>query len=339
MGYPGLLNLEAQPHWTVFLTDFPLPPAAVRSVRRQLDEAATRLLSIRIDRGVEYAIQQIRAAGANLRNDYFSLHGIVAKDEHSVLLRELNDFLRRRDFARIDLPTRESGFRPSFATHLLGVVMRANYLEQDRISGLFFDLLALRSPYHVTIRTSRARLDVDDTRGWFSLAGRLRRNEIRSLPDGEVAYSSNRVDGQFVVDGAILPIPQRPRFADEARRLMPLSREVSRHPIRLEIRRGEVTGVTGRGTAPKILSKLFEKNERYRQVNEVGISFNRAVTRFIHSWPAASNEVRPGVHVGIGGAANPDDDDPKRSALVHIDCIAANCEVWVNGKPFLRASA
>ena len=88
-------------------------------------------------------------------------------------------------------------------------------------------------------------------------------------------------------------------------------------------------------TAPAAIARLFESNERYRHVNEVGISFNGASTRYIHTWPAASNEVRPGVHLGLGGAANPNE----RTSLIHLDCMAANCAVLVNGHPFLSASS
>lgn len=342
-GYPALLNVEAQPHWTVFLTDFALPSADVRRVQRQLATVHTRLLFIRIHGGLERVMREIRSAGADPNADYISLQAIVSRHENLTLLQGLFDRIPQRDLARVDVPVLECGFRPSYATQSLNVVMGADYLQQDRIADRFFEDLAKRKPYEVMVHTRGGTLQMRDSRPWFMLAGRLRADEIRSLPDGEVAYSAEaveaEVEGEFVVDGAILPIAQHPRFAEEARRLLRLSRDVSQRPLCLQIRRGRVVGLTGRGIAPQILAKLFASNERYRRVNEIGISFNGASTKFIHQWPAASNEVRPGVHIGIGGAANPDDADPQRSPLVHIDCIAANCAVFVNGEPFLRASS
>lgn len=343
-GYPALLNLETQPHWTIFLTDFALPLSVAHRLRRQLKTAPTAVLFIRINAGgVKQVMQQMRSAGIDVHHDYISLQGVVSRQENLALLDGLFERLPHRDLVRVDVPALECGFRPSFATHSLDVVMRADYVEQDQISDRFFRLLARCKPYEVTVETPGAKLQIRDSRPWFALAGRLRPGEARTLPDGEVAYSADEireeVEGKFVVDGAVLPIAQHPRFAEESLRLLPMSREVSKHPLCLEIRRGKVVGATGKGRAPKVISSFFERNERYRQVTEVGISFNRASTKFIHDWPAASNEVRPGVHLGIGGAANPDDDDPQRSPIVHIDCIAANCKVLVNGQPFLRASS
>jgi hypothetical protein len=342
-GYPALLNLDEQPHWTVFLSDFALPAADMRRLQRQVEPCASRLLFIRIDRGVGDVLRKMRSAGAGLRSDYFSLHGMVCRHENLALLDALVERLPRRDLARIDVPILECGFRRSYATQALGVVMGADYGEQDQISDHFFNLLVKREPYEVTVETAGGKLWVRDNRPWFELAGRLRNGETRTLPDGEVAYSAEiknpqeEVEGRFLVDGAVLPLAQEPRYAADARRLLSLSREVARHPFCLHIRRGTVVNVTGNGRGPGAMSDFFEKSELYRRVNEVGISFNRASTRFIHGWPAASNEVRPGAHLGIGGAANPDDDDPQRSPFVHLDCIAADCSVFVNGQPFLRA--
>ncbi len=343
IGYRSLLNLDEQPHWTVFLSDFALPAADRHRLQRQVEQCASRLLFIRIDRGVRDVLRKMRSAGAGLRSDYFSLQAVVCRHENLALLDALVERLPRRDLARIDVPILECGFRRSYATHALRVVMGADYGEQDRISDYFFSLLAKREPYEVTVETAGGTLQVRDNRPWFELAGRLRSGETRTLPDGEVAYSAeiknprDEVEGQFLVDGAVLPLAQEPRFAADARRLLPLSREVGRHPFRIHIRRGTVVNVTGSGRGPGAMSDFFDKSEMYRRINEVGIAFNRASTRFIHGWPAASNEVRPGAHLGIGGAANPDDDDPQRSPFVHLDCIAADCSIYVNGQPFLRA--
>ena len=284
-------------------------------------------------------MRRLRSAGADHNTDYMSFQVIVANHEWLVALHALFRRTPNADWARLDVPRRVSGFRRSHASHLLRVVSNGNYREQELICKAFLALLAVRRPYTVTLKTAGAELNVRDTRPWFKMAGRLRSRDTRSFPDGEIAYAEERINGEFVVDGALLPVPQHDRFAAEAKRLMPLSREMSRTPLRLTIRRGRVTAVDGKGRAPAALERLFEQNPRYRKVTEVGISFNRAVKQFIHSWPAASNEVRPGVHIGIGGEGSSDDDEETPAPLVHIDCITANCEVWVNDQPFLQASS
>jgi hypothetical protein len=277
----------------------------------------------------------MRDAGIDVVRDHVSLQVVVLR--HSLLARTLQVFdrLRRKDLARIEVPAVDRRIRRACACRLLQTVMRSDYVQQEQIAARFFSLLAIRDPYEVVIETRQATLRVRDRRKWFQLAGRLRPNQKRLLPDGEVAFSGrNEVEGDFIVDGALLPIPQHLRFAGDALRLMRLSRELARRPVRFTIRRGEIVDVSGDGRLPRVLWQLFQSNERYRQINEVGIAFNSASTRFIHSWPAASNEVRPGVHLGLGGGPNPN----ARTSLVHLDCIAANCQVFVNGHPFLRAT-
>jgi hypothetical protein len=339
-GYASLLNVEAQPHWTFFLTDFALKPTERRRIQRQVEAVDTRLRFVRVDRGLAHVERQMRAVGIDPDRDYVSLQAIISRDPNLPLLEELFERLPRRDLARVDVPTVACGFQPARASSLLNIVMRSDFAEQEKVARRFFNLLEEHDPYVVVVKTRGGELQIRDSRPWFELAGPLRRDEIRALPGGEVAHSGGGdIEGDFVVDGAILPVAQHPRFAKESLRLMRLSREVGRHPFRLQVRAGKVVDVSGKGQMPRVIAGLFETNERYRDVNEIGIAFNRASTRFIHAWPSAANEVRPGVHVGIGGAANPDDDDPLRSCLIHLDCMAANCEVFVNGRPFLRTSS
>ena len=337
-GYASLLNVEAQPHWTIFLTDYALEPVELRRIKHQLNAIDTRLLFLRIDRGVANALRQMRAASVDLRKDYVSLQTIVLRNGNLKFVKQLFDRFARGDLARVDTPAVASRMRKACISRLLKVVMSSDYAQQGQIARRFFNLLSRSVPYEVVVKTRGGRLEIRDRRPWFELAGRLRPNDMRSIPDGEVTYSGNgdtRIEGEFVVDGAILPIAQDARFAAAAMRLMRLSHEVSRHPFRIRVRGGKVVDVTGDGRIPHAVSRLFETNERYRHVNEVGISFNGASTRYIHTWPAASNEVRPGVHLGLGGAANPNE----RTSLIHLDCMAANCAVLVNGHPFLSASS
>ena len=341
IGYAGLLNLEAQPHHTVVLSDFPLPQADVLRLRRHLSKTATRLLFGRVDRGVTAVRRDLKNNGVDARRDYVSLQGIVSRHENVFRMHDLLDGLSRGDVARLDLPFAEGGFRPSHATHLLRVVMQADYAEQDTIAHSFFALLDRRRPYEVTAHTGEgATLRITDDTGWFGLAGRLHAGEFRTLPAGEVTYPGSRIDGAFVIDGAILASPEHPDAAREALRLGRMSRELNDHPLRLEIRAGRVTGVSGQGKLAGAISTLIDRDPRYGTVTEVGISFNRACTKFIHRWGAASNEGRPGVHIAIGGDPDHRDGQGLRGdALVHLDLMAATCQVFVNGSPFLRASS
>jgi len=335
-GYPALLNLSAQPHWTVFVSDFALPSHDVRRLKRQLENVPTRALFVRLDRGLNELNRTLRSANINLRDDYISFQALTFQHSNSLQVTRLLGS-PRRDLAKLELPLPESRFHPSHASHLLRIVMKADYREQELIAHRFFDLLSRRKPYTVKAETADGTLLVNDERPWYDFSGRLREGEMRILPAGEVSYAGNHVEGDFTVDGAILPFPEHPELAAYASRLGRLSRTMRRRPLQLKIRRGKVIDVGGKGDAPRAFRRLFEKDERYRRVVEVGISFNSASRRFIHSWPAASNEVHPGVHLGIGGDPSRNDDGYERAArLIHIDLIAVNCRVDVNGQGFLR---
>ena len=333
-GYRGLLNFGAQPHWTVFVTDFKLPSKDVHRIRRQVEDCPTRLFFASLADDAD-PLSQLVAAGFKTQDDYASIHGLITRHRSLQVVQEMYANLPRRDFTRLELPMIESGFDVGFASKLLSIVCEADYGEQDLIAERFFTLLASRKPYDVSIKTRDGSLSVRDNTPWFDIAGRLLDAETRIMPAGEVAYTGDRMDGEFVIDGAILPLAEHPDVAEEARRLQSVSAAVKDRPIKLHISAGRVETVEGSSDAARVFSRLFEMDDRYRRVTEVGISFNRACRTFIHDWPAASNESRPGVHLGLGG--DPVESAAQHRPLVHIDCMAANCDVRVNSHPFLLA--
>jgi leucyl aminopeptidase (aminopeptidase T) len=185
------------------------------------------------------------------------------------------------------------------------------------------------------VTTGAGELVVADRRPWFDFSGRLSEGEFRILPGGEVSYAGSLVEGEFEVDGAILPFPEHPDLNENAAAIGRLSRSVAKRPLHLKIRNGVVVDIAHAGKASDAIKRLFDEDDRYRRVVEVGISFNDASRKFIHHWPAASNEVHPGVHLGLGGDPSRDHTDAPR--LIHVDLMSANCEVVVNGHPFLKA--
>jgi hypothetical protein len=337
-GYRGLLNLHAQPHHTVFLHDFPLPGTDKELLQRELVGIPTRPLFLPMQGGFRTIMRALAAAGIDSNRDYVSLHGLVSSNRNIGILLRMFETLPRRDLARLELPLPAVGFQPSFASYLLRVVARADYSTQERAANAFFRLLTRADPYQVTVRTAAGELEVTDTRGWFDVGGRLRDGENRILPAGEVAYAGDNINGTFVADGAILPSPQHPDLGRQAVSLGRKFGDVPKTPVTFEISSGRVMRVYGEGDAAAAISHLVERDERYRAVTEVGISFNDACTEFVYDWPAASNESRPGVHVAIGGDASPDDPD-NSEPLIHLDCMAANVQVFINGRPFMRTSS
>jgi hypothetical protein len=336
-GFRGLLNLREDRHATVFLADFDLPDTDVAGIRADLDGAHTRPLFVRLGDRARPLDAALAEAGIDPARDYVSVQALTCTEAGLVAANELFDSIARGDFARVELPPRELGFRPEQATLLLGVVMRADYGEQERIAGLFFGLLGRRTPYDVIVRTPGAELTVRDTAPWFDLAGRLQPGERRILPGGEAAYVGAAVEGTFTIDGAILAVPQRPHAAGMAARLLPLGAQLAASPVTLRVRSGRVEQVMGAGPGAGLLAHLLD-DEAYRDVTEVGVSFNHACGRYEHGWAAACNEGRPGVHVGLGGDPDPESDKASARALVHVDLMAATTEVTVNGQLFMKTA-
>lgn len=336
-GLRGLLNLREDRHVTVFVADFDLPASDVARIRADLQGTSTRPVFLRLEGDLDALRTALAAAGVDAARDYVSVQALSCTEAGLDLANGLFGTLRRADFARLELPWREMGFRSEQASFLLGVVIDADYGEQERIAALFFGLLERQSPYEVIVRTPGATLTVRDTAPWFDLAGRLQRDESRILPGGEAAYVGSAIEGTFTVDGAILASPQRAQAAGFAARLIPVGAELASSPVTLHVCDGRVERITGAGAGAAVLSDLLNE-EAYREVTEVGISFNRACARYVHKWAAACNEGRPGVHVALGGDPDPEADKHAAGALLHIDLMAATTEVTVNERLFMRTT-
>lgn len=338
VGFSGLLNLSAVRHRTVFLSDFPLPGTDIARIKASLAGAPTRVFFLRLDAGPERLWSELARAGVDPARDYISVQVLTSTHQGFDVARDFFAGVRLGDFARVELPCRELNFSAAHAGHLLDVISRADYAEQDRLADLFFALLGICVPYEVSVRTSGALLTVRDSRPWFQLAGRLQDGEQRILPGGEVAYTGSSIDGTLIIDGAILATPQLPQAAPLAGSITQQSIRVAHDPLTLHITSGRITAVTSAGPSAGWLNELLDA-EAYREVTELGISFNRACASYIHDWPAASNEGRPGVHIAIGGDPAPDTNrDSATGCLVHVDLMSASTEVLVNGRLFLQTS-
>lgn len=334
-GLSGLLNLTAANHTTVVVTDSRMEPV-IAAVQQALRDASTRVVILSLDPAPdspEELLGELRRWGIDPARDYVSFLTLVTQHEAFDAIRAVQSKIARGDCARLELPSREVGYRPEYAAEMMEVVLSADYQQQDLASGIFFEFLGTRRPYEVEIKTGQACLKIADTAPWFQLAGRLGDGESRILPGGEVAYTGSRIEGTFRVSSGLLATPQRPAAAPLARDLTFWSRHLSAHPVELEIRGGVVERVRGEGGPAAALRALLE-HPPYRTLTEVGLSFNAACHTLIHDWPAASNEGHPGVHIGLGGDPDPEDLTPG-PPLVHLDLISRETTVTVNSHRFL----
>lgn len=337
-GVEGLLNLKQPFHTTVIVTDFEHSGRIADILRRALNGVRTRVVHIDLSGagadGSGNSSLDLAAHGLNKDEAYVSVLALLCRHDSFKTVRQLQENIPHGDCARLELPSVEMGFELSHALEMARVVLCADYGLQDLASKVFFSRLALNAPYRVEISTPGGVLLVSGSKPWFQLAGRLVTGESRILPGGEVAYTGSAIEGVFTVTGGLLATPETREAAPLARALTRLSRRFQHDPVSIAISAGQVMAFESEGPLARSLEALLE-DACYRQVTEVGVSFNTACRTLIHDWPASSNEGCPGVHIGLGGDPDPDQERAKET-LVHIDLISPTTSVLINGKPFMK---
>lgn len=331
-GLGELLNLASDDHLTVVVCDFEPTVEQRTRIGRQFEGVATRLkLIVAADAGdAEAQLEEARRAHPA---SYLSLQLLSHRHDTYASCARFFHGLERKDMARLELPVRGLGFSSSQVDFLLDVLEDSDFAEQQRYSNDFFSALESAAPYTVEIITPGARLAVTGAGPWFQLAGPLTADESRILPGGEVAYTGDDVSGTFVVDGTLLATPQGPDAIEAALALQQLMPQFRSDPVTFTIEKGVVRSLHSAGTLAERLRSLLA-HRAYARLVEVGVSFNRACRGLVYDWPASANEGYPGAHLGVGGDPAPDD-DLNKDALVHIDFISRDAQVFVNGSRFV----
>lgn len=338
-GYASLLTPRGDPHWVLFLFDFAFERRLEERLRSQFPGRPYRLLFMEIEpTAVDYVsiLSFLISEGLDPTGSHVSVQLFHCTYEGYEAGATIARMFKKYDLCRVELPLTQMGFRSEHASATAEIICQSNYIAQDQAAGLFYSHLSAQVPYRVDLITEgEHRLFVIDTEPWVQIAGPVEPREWRLLPGGEVAYTGERVEGLFTVDGAILPTPQSTAAAPLARAIFELSRHVAHDPITLEIRGGQVVEWrSARGLARQLQGLL--KADGFRQLTEVGVSFNQACRDFTHEWPCPANESHPGVHIGIGGEPAPSKGGaPDPMAMVHIDLIASTGSVLVNDRNFM----
>lgn len=186
----------------------------------------------------------------------------------------------------------------------------------------------LRSAERFKVRTSSgSELDITLDPGryrWVSNRGIPREGAFVLLPAGEVATYPARISGTLVADGA---------FNSTAH--TKLDARLENHPAVFEIENGVMVNYQCENASVEKLIERFLRVPNANRVGELGFGTNIGIERFI---PLNShlNERFPGVHIGFGQS------NQERGAVhscdVHVDFIAADCTIEVEGEAPLRSA-
>ena len=185
------------------------------------------------------------------------------------------------------------------------------------------------SPEHGTLATFEHRR----SRYWFSLNGPLEHGQQTVLPTGELSTLTDpagkfTMDNPFAFDGELLlqgePIIHRGGqgvSVEETAAAYAAMAHLRTQPVRARVEHGSITEirpVTQGGTqAARLLADLFDSDERYRKIHEVGFGTSQACLR-LREGNFFPNERWPGLHLGFGlGGHTP----------FHIDLTCTKIEV------------
>jgi len=228
-----------------------------------------------------------------------------------------------------------TGFTPDRLEGYLRILRAADYPGELRRESVLLKLLdrAHRLEFHTPDLGASAVFEHQRALHWFSLNGGLARGQQTVLPTGELStltdasgrFSMNnpfRVDGELVFYGApIVHRGSRGVSLDETERTYRAMAGMRRHAAIVRVEDGLITGVRGASACgnpfTRALETLFESDERYRKIHEIGFGTNAACTELLpeNFFP---NERFPGVHFGLGlGGHTP----------FHIDLTCSQVEV------------
>jgi len=205
---------------------------------------------------------------------------------------------------------------PTITEEMMARTLSADYLQVKERSLKFRDLLSQGNEVRVT---TPAGTDLT-----FSLAGReamadtgilCDKGAFGNLPAGEacVAPVEGKTSGVAVVDGSMAGVG------------------VIKTPIRIVIKDGYVTEITGGDEAKKLSELLKDKGKEAKNIAELGIGTNEKATP--SGSPLEDEKVMGTVHVGIGDNII---FGGKVKAPLHLDGIMKNPTLVIDGKTVIK---
>ncbi|MDH5364125.1 MAG: aminopeptidase [Dehalococcoidia bacterium] len=218
------------------------------------------------------------------------------------------------------LEATKSGVRvasmPTITEELMSRTMSADYAKIKERSLKFRDLLSQGSEAHLT-----TPVGTDLT---FSIAGREaiadtgilhEKGAFGNLPAGEafIAPIEGKTSGIAVIDGSMASIG------------------VIKTPIKMVVKDGYVTEISGEAEAKALSELLRDKGKEAKNIAELGIGTNEKATP--SGSPLEDEKVMGTVHVAIGDNSTI---GGKVKAPLHLDGIMKNPTLVIDGKTVIK---
>jgi hypothetical protein len=155
-----------------------------------------------------------------------------------------------------------------------------------------------------------------DGRPWLTDALPLEPGAVANFPGGEICIAPLRhgADGALVAD---LTIPYGSR------------QELLPQPVEIRFEGGRARSIEGGAAGDELRRLVEEAGEGADVIAELGIGLNPAFTPRGHV--LFDEKAARTAHVAIGDNTGPYHGD--NSAAIHVDCVFAEPELWVDGEP------
>ncbi len=201
--------------------------------------------------------------------------------------------------------------------------MRADYNVVDAIGQKILDMVSTcRSIHTRTEAGTDIEATFDQGINWIKTCGMITPQIWSNLPAGEVFTAPANVNGIYVVDGTIGDY-----FSQKYGNL-------GDFPLFLEIENNRLRSVKSDN---RYLESEFwhyvHLSENSDRVGEFAIGANIGVNKMIYN--LLQDEKLPGMHIALGDPYG-SQTGADWSAPTHIDAIAKECDIWIDGNKIME---
>jgi aminopeptidase len=201
--------------------------------------------------------------------------------------------------------------------------MRVNYNVVDEIGQKILDMVSVCHSIHTRTSCGTDLEAVFDPKlRWVKTCGQITPQIWSNLPAGEVFTTPSNVNGIYVVDGVIGDYFSQ-KYGD-----------LSNYPLILEIENNRLRAIK---CDNHYLETEFwhyvHVDENSNRVGEFAIGTNIGVNKMIHN--LLQDEKLPGTHLALGDPYG-SQTGADWSATTHIDAIAKNCDIWIDGQQIME---